>query len=68
LLVVSVAPATTAFSAGLRAGDVIEAINGKVFSTTAAAAKLLSEARSSYSFTVVRNKQRLSFTLVTDDE
>ncbi|HLA12572.1 MAG TPA: PDZ domain-containing protein [Pyrinomonadaceae bacterium] len=66
LLVVSVGPATAAFKAGLRVGDVIEAINGKALSANAEAARMLSRAQGSYSFTVVRNKQRLLFTVVTD--
>jgi len=58
LLVVYVEPATAAFDAGLQAGDVIQAINGKpvsVFRATTSPA--------SYTFDVVRNKQKLVVTV-----
>lgn len=56
LLVIYVNPQTAAFQAGLRSGDVIEAINGHpVF----ADAIKLTDPGSGYSLNVVRNKEKL---------
>ena len=60
LLVVYVQPQTPAFKAGLQAGDVIEAIDGQPISTTSPAPKIQ---RASYTLNVVRNKQKLVFTV-----
>jgi C-terminal processing protease CtpA/Prc len=59
LLVVFVEPATAAYQAGLRPGDVIESINGQKV-TNGKAIKL--DNPGSYSCTIVRNKQRLVLT------
>jgi S1-C subfamily serine protease len=59
LLVVFVRPSTPAFKAGLRSGDLIEAIDGKLVSLTTLPGHLSSANGSSHSFSVVRNKERL---------
>ncbi|MDQ5847317.1 MAG: PDZ domain-containing protein [Acidobacteriota bacterium] len=65
LLVVYVQPSTEAFKAGLRPGDVIEAIDGRQLSGAAASGSLLKKLGASSTFTVVRNKQKLTFTIST---
>jgi C-terminal processing protease CtpA/Prc len=65
LLVVYVQPSTEAFKAGLRPGDVIEAIDGKQLSGVVAGGSLLKKLGASSTFTVVRNKQKLAFTIST---
>jgi S1-C subfamily serine protease len=65
LLVVYVQPATEAFKAGLRPGDVIEAIDGKQLSERYTRGTLLKNVGASSTFTVVRNKQKLVFTIAT---
>jgi S1-C subfamily serine protease len=61
LLVVYVQPQTSAFKAGLRPGDVIEAINGQPILTTSPTLKIQ---RASYTLSVVRNRQKLVFTVL----
>ncbi|MGI8732400.1 MAG: PDZ domain-containing protein [Pyrinomonadaceae bacterium] len=56
LLVIYVNPQTLAFKAGLRSGDVIEAINGH---PVLADAIKLTDPGSGYSLNVVRNKEKL---------
>jgi S1-C subfamily serine protease len=65
LLVVYVQPEVPAFKAGLRPGDVIEALNGRFISTTTAAETGQILKTRSYTLNVVRNKQKLVFTVVT---
>ena len=63
LLVVYVRPSAAAFNAGLRPGDVIEAIDGQQISSEPI--KLSTIPGASYSFSVVRNKEKLVLTIVT---
>lgn len=66
LLVVYVEPATTAFKAGLKPGDVIEAINGNQLNE--GPAPKLNEPGTTYMFTVVRNKQKFIVTLESKEK
>lgn len=66
LLVVYVHPATAAFRAGLRSGDVIEAIDGQKVSLPSVSTSLLSAPIVSYSFDVVRNRERVVVKVDTD--
>lgn len=59
LLVMEVYPATSAFKAGLRPGDIIETIDGQDVSLPAVADTLKSNPQASYSFSVVRNRERV---------
>jgi serine protease Do len=68
LLVVYVRPSSAAFNAGLRAGDVIEAIDGQQISLPSEPIKLSSTRGASYSFSVVRNKEKLVLTIVTSSK
>ena len=68
LLVVYVRPATAAFNAGLRPGDVIEAINCQQISSPSEPIKLSTIPGASYSFSVVRNKEKLVLTIVTSSK
>lgn len=65
LLVVYVQPATEAFKAGLRPGDVIEAIDGKQLLTSNA---LLKNVGASSTFSLVRNKQKMTVTISTSKQ
>lgn len=65
LLVVYVQPATEAFKAGLRPGDVIEAIDGQQLLTGNV---LLKNPGASSTFNVVRNKQKLTVTISTSKQ
>ena len=65
LLVVSVQPATAAFKAGLRPGDVIEAIDGQQLLPGSAPMELLNKPGANCTFNVVRNKQKLVLTVQT---
>ncbi len=58
LLVVYVEPSTAAFEAGLRAGDVIQSINGKPISAFKARTQ-----PASFTFEIVRNKEKLVVTI-----
>lgn len=62
LLVVYVQPSTAAFKAGLRPGDVIEAIDGQQLLSRGT---LLKNPGASSTFNLVRNKQKLSVTIST---
>lgn len=62
LLVIYVQPSTSAYKAGLRPGDLIEAIDGTLISATSEPVSPLSKPVASYSFSVVRNKEKLVIT------
>lgn len=64
LLVIYVQPASAAFKAGLRAGDVIEAINGQLITTISASPKLEQVTNASYTLKVMRNREKLVLTVV----
>lgn len=70
LLVVSVRPATDAFKAGLRAGDVIESIDGQPAYSVTPRGKLHLTPGARSTCVVVRNKERLTLSLAytTDDD
>jgi S1-C subfamily serine protease len=63
LLVVSVQPATDAFKAGLRPGDVIESIDGQPIFSGASAMTLPKHPGATSTCVVVRNKEKLVLTL-----
>jgi S1-C subfamily serine protease len=63
LLVIYVQPSTAAFKAGLRSGDLIEAIDGKRISATSGPVSLFTKPVARYSFSVVRNKEKLVITV-----
>jgi S1-C subfamily serine protease len=63
LLVVSVQPATDAFKAGLRPGDVIESIDGQPIFSGASAITLPKHPGATSTCVVVRNKEKLVVTL-----
>ncbi len=65
LLVVYVHPATAAFQGGLRSGDVIEAIDGHEVSSPSVVSAVSGKPGTSYSFTVVRNRERVEVKVVT---
>ncbi len=62
LLVVSVQPSTDAFKWGLRAGDVIEAVNGQSVFSGNALMMLPKTPGASSTYVVVRNKEKISLT------
>ncbi|CAN5844478.1 hypothetical protein BH18ACI4_BH18ACI4_25100 [soil metagenome] len=63
LLVIYVQPSTAGFKAGLRSGDLIEAIDGKRISSTSQAGSLFAKTGKSHSFSLVRNKEKLVVTV-----
>ncbi len=63
LLVVYVQPATAASKAGLRPGDLIEAINGQQLVSSSASMALFNGPGTSSTFNVVRNKQKVVLTV-----
>ena len=63
LLVIHVQPSTAAFKAGIRSGDLIEAIDGKRISATSEPVSLFTNPVARYSFSVVRNKEKLVITV-----
>jgi S1-C subfamily serine protease len=65
LLVVYVHPATAAHKAGLRAGDIIEAIDGQNLTTGRYKRPLLKNPGTSSAFSIVRNKQKMQLTITT---
>ena len=65
LLVVYVQRAVPAFKAGLRSGDVIEAINGQLISLSSHRIHLSATPGVSNTFSVVRNKEKLLVTVAS---
>ena len=63
LLVVYVEPATAAFKAGLQPGDVIKSINGQALATFQRAFTSQLNQPTTFTFEVVRNKQRRTVTV-----
>ncbi len=67
LLVVYVHPTATAYKAGLRSGDVIEAIDGQAISSPSLIESTFLRPGSTYSFNVVRNRQKVEVKVVTPE-
>lgn len=65
LLVVFVQPMTAAFKAGLRSGDVIEAIDGKQINSPPRPGKISFLPGASYSLNVVRNREKVVVAVVS---
>jgi S1-C subfamily serine protease len=65
LLVVYVHPSTSAHKAGLRPGDMIEAIDGQNLSTGRFRRPLIKNPGTSSAFSIVRNKQKMVLTITT---
>ena len=65
LLVLYVHPATAAHKAGLRAGDIIEAIDGQNLTSGRYRRPLLKNPGASSAFSIVRNKQKMQLTITT---
>lgn len=65
LLVLYVHPTTAAHKAGLRAGDIIEAIDGQNLTSGRYRRPLLKNPGASSAFTIVRNKQKMQLTITT---
>jgi len=68
LLVVHVEPSTSAFKAGLKPGDVIEAINGQQVFSRPVPMTLFSKGKEPNTFNVVRNKEKIVITVQTTEE
>jgi S1-C subfamily serine protease len=64
LLIVYVQPSTPAFKAGLRPGDVIEAIDGKQVSSLRRPMLLSTEPGVAHSIDIVRKRQKLIITVI----
>ena len=65
LLVLYVHPMTAAHKAGLRAGDIIEAIDGQNLTSGRYRRPLLKSPGTSSAFSIVRNKQKMQLTITT---
>jgi serine protease Do len=65
LLIVYVQPASPAFKSGLRSGDVIEAIDGQPISFSSKLIPKSDTPVTNYSFSIVRNKEKLTIKLAT---
>ncbi len=59
LLIIYVQPATAAFKAGLRAGDVIESIDGRRISPSTRPLLLSNPPGATYRFDIISNKQKM---------
>lgn len=68
LLVVYVEPATAAFQAGLRPGDVIQSIDGKSVAPLNRTLMLPGTPVQSHVFEIVRNRQKLKVTLLNPEK
>ena len=66
LLIIYVQPETPAFKAGLQPGDVIESIDGKQVSSLPRPMIFPNHPGSNFTFDIIRNKQKLILTLVTE--
>ncbi|HKO44328.1 MAG TPA: PDZ domain-containing protein [Pyrinomonadaceae bacterium] len=65
LLVLYVHPTAAAHKAGLRAGDIIEVIDGQNLTSGRYRRPLLKNPGTSSAFTIVRNKQKMQLTITT---
>lgn len=66
LLVIYVQPTTTAFKAGLRSGDLIEAIDGKRISAQSQPGSLFTNPVKSHLFSIVRNKEKMVVSIASN--
>lgn len=66
LLVIYVQPTTTAFKAGLRSGDLIEAIDGKRISAQSQPGSLFTNPVKSHLFSIVRNKGKMVVSIASN--
>lgn len=67
LLVVYVQPTSEASKAGIKIGDVIEAVDGQVLTSGIVRGPLLKNPGTSSTLTIVRNKQKLQVTIATHE-
>ncbi len=67
LLVVYVQPTSEAFKAGVRVGDVIEAVDGQLLTSGIVRGPLLKNPGASSTLSIVRNKQKLQVTIATHE-
>lgn len=66
LLVIYVQPTTTAFKAGLRSGDLIEAIDGKRISAQSQPGSLFTNPVKNHLFSIVRNKEKMVVSIASN--
>ncbi len=67
LLVVHVEPSTAAFKAGLKPGDVIEAINGQLVFSRPVPMTLFGKPKDASIFNVVRNKEKIVINITAEE-